>query len=106
MASWTGEIFPNASSEQHSVENTKLDCTNGCLFDVVVDWTEHNNIIDSNKDIANAMSNKLKELKKGYYTNNEHGTNICPKNINVSCACWVAQNKYNGFYGPYQVVKT
>eukprot|EP01083_Nonionella_stella_P301004 1030448_1 len=56
------------------------------------------------EQIVDGMSARLVELKQGYYSNNESGTDICPKGINMTCACWVAKNKYNGFYGPYQTV--
>ena len=101
-ASWGGNIYPNSSSPNHPIQGTVMDCTNGCLFNIVEDWTEHINIADENEDIVNRMANELDELKKGFYSNNEKGMDSCPPNITVECACWMAQNYWNSFFGPYQ----
>ena len=103
-AGWSGLIFPNSSSVDHPVQTVKLNCLKGCLFDVVADMTEHENVIGDHEDIADTMNARLVELKEGYFNNNESGVDICPKDVNMSCACWAAQNKYDGFYGPYQIV--
>ena len=104
-ASWTSETFPNTSSMQHPVEGTILNCSNGCLFDVVNDMTEHIDIAKENTQIVKYMANRLDELKKGFFVNNITGTYSCPKYVNNSdCPCWMALNKWNGFWGPYQDV--
>ena len=100
-ASWGGYLYPNSSSPKHPIQGTELNCQDGCLFDLEQDMTEHVNIIDGNQDIAQKMDARLVELKKGYYTNNEPGVTMCPKNISMSCQCWAAYNLYGGFYGPY-----
>ena len=105
-AGWSGLIFPNSTSVKHSVQDVHLNCNDGCLFNVVNDMTEHQNIIEGNEEIVQQMNQRLVELKKGYYSNDESGMDICPKGINMSCSCWAAKNKYNGFYGPYQVVNS
>ena len=99
-ASWGGYLFPNSTSVAHPIEGTMMNCTDGCLFDLEEDVTEHVNIINDNQDIANKMDQRLVELKKGFYTNHEAGVSMCPKNISESCQCWAAYNLYNGFYGP------
>lgn len=103
-AGWSGLIFPNSSSVQYPVENVRLNCRNGCLFDVVSDMTEHQNVIEGNEQIAHKMYERLEELKKGYYRNDEQGVDLCPEGVNMSCGCWWAKHKYNGFFGPYQEV--
>ena len=50
------------------------------------------------------MSERLQELKKGYYTNNEKGIEKCPKDIAMSCQCWSAINIYGGYWGPSQTL--
>ena len=99
-ASWGGYLFPNSSSVQNPIQGTKMNCEKGCLFDLEADMTEHVNIIDENMDIAQKMDERLVELKKGYYSNNEPGIPLCPSNITESCQCWAGFNLYNGFYGP------
>ena len=102
FASWGGDKYPNASSPKHPVQQTYMDCKKGCLFDIVEDMTEHVNIAADNQDIVTKMANQLDELKKSFYSNNEKGMNSCPPNITVECACWMAMNYWNGFFGPYQ----
>ena len=101
-ASWSGNIFPNSSSPQHPVEGTSQDCSKGCLYDVLNDYTEHNNIANNNENIVNNMEQRLNELKKTFFTNKEKGINSCPPNITIECACWMAQNYWEMYFGPYQ----
>ena len=98
-ASWGGPVYPNSTSNG-SLKATELDCTDGCLFDIIRDPTEHFNIIQNNEEIADEMKKTLAALKKGYYTNDEHGISMCPANISMICQCWVALNIYGGFWGP------
>ena len=99
-ASWGGYLFPNSTSPDHPIQYTMLNCSNGCSFNLENDMTEHVNVINENSDIAKKMNDRLEELKKGYYSNNEPGIPLCPDNINISCQCWAAFNLYDGFYGP------
>ena len=104
-ASWSSKVFPNSSSPEHLIQGTMIECGGkGCLFDIVKDMTEHNDISSTNADIVNNLKNRLNEVKKTYYNNSENGIDICPSNVTEKCGCWVAQNVYNGFYGPYQVL--
>ena len=102
-ASWSGNLYPNTSSIQSSIQNFVINCENGCLFDIGsdTDYTEHNNIINQNTDIANKMNQRLIELRNGYYTNNENGQSLCQVNT-PSCSCSMALNEYGGFWGPWR----
>ena len=107
-ASWGGPFFPNSTTPQHPIDGTKLKCrASPCLFDVVNDMTEHNDISSKNSDLVEKMGLRLEELKKGYYTNNEKGSKtLCPSNVNeTECACWMALNQYGGFWGPYETIE-
>ncbi|ETO29460.1 hypothetical protein RFI_07662 [Reticulomyxa filosa] len=79
-----------------------LNCTKGCLFDVVNDMTEHNDISSLYPEIVHNMSVALKQYILGFYSNDEIGENACPHNITEECACWMAHYYWNGFFGPYQ----
>ena len=68
-ASWEGMEFPNSSSPQHPVQGTTMNCDKGCLFDLQNDMTEHQNIASQNPQIVQTMSQRLNELKKGFYSN-------------------------------------
>lgn len=104
-ATWTSELFPNSSSILHPIDGTFLDCRlKACLFDIANDTSEHINLIDENKDIARDMKQRLTELRQTFYTNNQSAMDICDdSNITIPCCCWMAKNKYDNFYGPYQV---
>ena len=97
-ASWTGEFYPNSTSNG-SLATTMLNCTNGCLFNIIEDPTEHINIVEDNMELAQEMNDRLNELKKGYYSNDEKGISYCPKNVS-DCQCWAAINMYGGYWGP------
>jgi arylsulfatase B len=102
-ATWQGTQYPNASSNAHPV-STSINCgTSGCLFNTEIDPTEHTDFAAQYPQIVQQMNARLQELKKGYWNNNDTGTNICPAGISMPCACWAALNKWNGFFGPYQL---
>eukprot|EP01084_Bolivina_argentea_P124455 220529_1 len=105
-ATWTSELFPNSSSILHPIDGTFLNCRRGCLFDLKNDTSEHLNIIDLNeetKQIAQNMNKRLMELRETFYTNNQSAVDVCSSNVTIPCCCWIAKNKYDKFYGPYQV---
>lgn len=104
FASWSGPQFPNASSPASPVEGTKLDCTKPCLFDVVNDPTEHNELSASMPDKVAELLADFETAKASFFTNNDTGVMSCPANITMPCACWMASHKYGGFLGPYQEV--
>jgi len=103
FSGWTGAVYPNSSSLTNNPDIV-LDCGSGCLFDVKNDPTEHIDISKQMPSIVNQLTARLTELRKGFYTNNEVGKNSCPPNIAGECACWMAVNKYGGYFGPYQEV--
>eukprot|EP01084_Bolivina_argentea_P089087 160827_1 len=105
-ASWAGIQYPNTSSMANPVQNATLHCgSKGCLFDVVADMTEHVDIASQNVDVVESMTKRLNELKQEFWQNTKSGTDSCPKiaqNSSKECACWMAENRYNGFWGPWQ----
>ena len=102
-AGWAGEIYPNASSPHNvQIQSIKANCTNGCLFDVVNDMTEHHDIATENVEIVELMMQEYEDAKKSFYSNNEKGENACPSNVTIECACWMANHYWKGFLGPYQ----
>ena len=104
-ASWSGNLSPNTTSMQHPISGSIIDCNNnGCLFDVKNDFTEHNNLVNQSEyqNIVSNMNQRLNELRKTYYSNNEAGTDLCPSNTSISCSCYMAINQYQGFWGPYR----
>ncbi|GBG30284.1 Arylsulfatase B [Hondaea fermentalgiana] len=69
------------------------DCTAGCLFDIIADPNEDNEITKDNPEIVAKMMARLKELNK----NNFHPDRGQPSKL----ACTVSNKLYSGFYGPF-----
>jgi hypothetical protein len=103
QSGWTGPIYPNASSASADIF-VKLDCREGCLFDVANDRGEHRNLAKEMPVRLQAMKHRLLELQGGFFENNDKADDNCPKELEMPCACWMAINKYGGFLGPYQEV--
>jgi len=105
-AAWQGPRYPNASSTT-STDDTMMHCgEEGCLFDVVVDFTEHDDVRETHPLVAQRLSERLSELRISFFNNNDRGVDSCPPGIDMPCACWMAVNHYGGFFGPYQEVDT
>jgi arylsulfatase I/J len=100
---WSGFLYPNSTSAD-SDPSYAVDCTAGCLFNVSSDPSEHHDLGDELYDIRDSMIDRLNELKTGYFQNSDQNVDSCPDSVDVSCSCWMAANKYGGFYGPFQEV--
>lgn len=103
QSGWTGPVYPNASSSSADIF-VKIDCREGCLFDVAKDRGEHVNLAQDMPVRVQAMKQRLLDLSEGYFENDDKGDDACPGDIDMPCACWIAINKYGGFLGPYQEV--
>eukprot|EP01084_Bolivina_argentea_P085296 154155_1 len=105
FSGWTGPIYPNKSSNIQLAAPKGLavqNCSHGCLYDIVNDRSEYNDISQENQDIAQRMKDKLSDLRPTYYSNDEVGVNSCPSPVVEPCACWMAENQWGGFLGPFQ----
>ena len=87
---WTGPQYPNASTKW---PNTANDCTNGCLYNVFTDTTEHNDVASTYPDIVTSMRARISELNATMYRP-DRGT---PSKL----ACTAALEKWGGFWGPF-----
>lgn len=103
-ATWTGSMYPNVSSvSKQPVDGVTLQCgQTGCLFDVVADPTEHNDLAAQKPAIAQAMRQRLAVLSQGFFANNDTGVDDCPHGIGMPCGCYDAIHKWGGYFGPYQ----
>ena len=109
IAGWTSPNYPNKQTPESGINDNSLNCTLGCLFDVANDPGEHNDIAEDKPFKVEQMKRRLRELRKGFYENNERGQDSCPtgwdsNDDRLPCACWMAVNYYGGFLGPYQEV--
>jgi arylsulfatase I/J len=98
---WTGSLSPNASSVP---DDTVVNCSSGCLFHVARDRGEHFNLASEEPQRVQVMKERLIELRKGFFENDDRGLDSCPPDIDMPCACWMAVNYYGGFFGPYQEI--
>merc|ERR1712154_559394 len=101
QASWAGAVYSNASSAQHEVDAVTMNCSRGCLFDVVADMTEHVDVAAQNTAVVGQMAARLQQLPKGFFSNEDEIPLACPHNVTDVCACWMAKNHWGDFFGPY-----
>lgn len=102
-AGWTGPRFPNATGTNPMAPSER--CGAGCLFDLLTDggFSEHEDVAAQNPAVVAAMTARLAELRKGFYSNSDRGTDIAPCPKGGDCACFAAANVWGGFLGPWQV---
>eukprot|EP00756_Hemistasia_phaeocysticola_P025858 Hpha_TRINITY_DN16029_c0_g1::TRINITY_DN16029_c0_g1_i1::g.119284::m.119284/K01135/ARSB; arylsulfatase B len=96
MAGWTGPVFPNTSTTWNP-SNSKENCGNttadGCLFDIIADPTEHNNIAATQPDVFHRLLARVAELQKNVFS---------PiRGQDDPRACELAMGRYGGFWGPF-----
>ena len=106
---WTDPAYPNAHTGKHGIRNKSVNCSTGCLFNVADDPSEKQDIASSHPARLRHMQQRLVELRRGFFENDDRGIDSCPKGYNdtdkdLLCACWMAVNYYGGFFGPYQDV--
>ena len=110
-AGWCGGTYPNktsASADHVNPNDQHLACAAGCLFDVVHDPTEQEDIAAAHPALVASMQARLAQLAPTFYSNNETGTDVplCDsKPAGMPCGCFLALpgNFWNGSFGPYQV---
>eukprot|EP00448_Togula_jolla_P019505 CAMPEP_0170588842 /NCGR_PEP_ID=MMETSP0224-20130122/11046_1 /TAXON_ID=285029 /ORGANISM="Togula jolla, Strain CCCM 725" /LENGTH=587 /DNA_ID=CAMNT_0010912587 /DNA_START=75 /DNA_END=1838 /DNA_ORIENTATION=+ len=120
---WQGPNSTNQTQPEHGTlmgviagrtdgkaHGTLVDCgSEGCLFNLEEDWTEHTEVRKENPTVATKMAQRLDELVVGFYDNSDLASELdsCPPGLSSSaCACWMATNHYGGFLGPYKGVVT
>jgi len=74
---------------------------------MTADAEERNDVSKVYPERVEAMKEALMKARQSFYVNRDKGHNSAacsqlPKGSN--CACWMAENHYGGFYGPYQEV--
>ena len=96
-SNWGGEYYPNASTTNDSIDNYSFLCpSTGCLYNVVEDPEEHNEVSSKYPKIVEELKVLLlKEVSTIY--------NV-PHTNDPKCQ-ELAYEKYSGFYGPFREVK-
>ena len=101
QAGWTGEIFPNASTNWiggDAVELCSFPANNtfpgklGCLFDVEHDPGEHVDLAAAYPDVVNQMVRTMEEMEKTVY--------LPDRGSDTGQAC-AKSKEYGGYFGPF-----
>ena len=88
-----GPAYPNATTAHDNVWNHELQCgAEGCLFDVVADPHEFNEISAQHPDVVREMQTLMAAEVKTIYSVSHVDDPACKT---------AAINKYGGFYGPW-----
>merc|ERR1712232_247128 len=89
---WMGPLYPNATTN-HTRESKNVDCKAGCLFNIIDDPGEHNDLASQKPDVHQRMIARWKELKATRYEAAPHATD--------DAQCEAFANTHHGFCGPY-----
>jgi hypothetical protein len=87
---WQGPIFPNRST----YPSGSLACIPACLFNVITDPRELEDVAAANPDIVSALMKEVDALEAGVWS---------PQRGNATdgLACKVALGAGRGFWGPF-----
>ena len=93
---WTSAFYPNTTTSW--CDTCPLDCGSidniKCLFNILDDPTEHNNIVNDHPDIVKLMQTRFTELTRTIFAP-DRGT---PAD---ALACKAGNETYDGFVGPF-----
>ena len=89
---YTGPHYPNASTNEFS-QHFVQHCANGCLYDLVSDPLEENEVTAQYPDVVKRLRNEILSIETTAF-NPDRGTTD-PK------ACEAVFNRYEGFWGPF-----
>jgi arylsulfatase I/J len=95
-ADWGGEHYPNASTVTDPISNHAFNCPpKGCLFNVVKDPYERDEVSAQHPDIVASMAAELEQQAKTIWSQSHKQSPACQK---------AAQEIYGGFYGPFKEI--
>jgi hypothetical protein len=93
---WTSAFYPNKTTAW--CDTCPLDCGTisapKCLFNVLADPTEHENLAGSNPAVLAEMASRLQELTKGIFAP-DRGV------PDTTDACYAGDKVFNGWVGPF-----
>merc|ERR1712007_189255 len=88
-----GPIYPNASTAEDPIDSHKYKCPpEGCLFDVVAELAEENEVSSEHPDVVARMQKELELQAKTIWETDHFESPQCKQ---------TAFNLYGGFYGPW-----
>ena len=93
QAGWTGSHYPNMTNPHGGIPGVQ-DCGDtGCLYNIMTDPEERDNLAEKQPDILKQMQAKLAKYQATYF--NPNRGKVWPG------ACQAAINTYGGFWGPF-----
>jgi len=91
---WQGPLYPNSSTNFAEQEKMVTKCgTKGCLFNIITDPTEHNDVSDQYPNVVSQLQARIKYYQ-GTVFNADRGA-VDP------IVCNYADSVYHGFFGPW-----
>eukprot|EP00483_Globobulimina_turgida_P007915 UN07931 len=93
-AFWTTLDYPNGTHGEPQTINCGSDTEGGCLFNIILDPTEHEDIINKseNAELVESMRARYMELKKTWFNENRGAPDQ---------NCCVQIEKNGGYWGPW-----
>jgi arylsulfatase I/J len=91
---WQGPLYPNSTTNYTYQSELHTNCGSGCLFHLLDDPTEHNDISKANPSIVSTLSTRIAEIQKTVF-NADRGA------VDTTAACEHAEKVYGGFFGPW-----
>ena len=98
MSGWQGPSWPN-STTTHFIDYKDTSCggTNGCLYQIDVDPTEHHNV-------ANQLNNRERIVRMTTLLKTMNATTFSPDRgtgPDFELSCGVAHKRWKNFWGPF-----
>eukprot|EP00730_Choanoeca_flexa_P002296 TRINITY_DN10995_c0_g1_i1.p1 TRINITY_DN10995_c0_g1~~TRINITY_DN10995_c0_g1_i1.p1 ORF type:complete len:504 (+),score=85.75 TRINITY_DN10995_c0_g1_i1:70-1581(+) len=90
---WTGPSYPNMTTPNGGFLPDDLDCSQGCLFDLQADPTEHHDIAQAHPDVVARMQDRLDYWVKDTF---DHQIGHVYRK-----ACEAYIDRYHGYFGPF-----
>ena len=96
---WTGPQYPNQSTswvdnpEHCGIPMDPVVGKGGCLFDLLADPTEHNDVAAAHPDIVAALYKRIEHHQSTVFSPN--------RGTDDGSACRAATHTWGGFYGPF-----
>ena len=100
---WQGPQFPNSTSTDHHPGSDV--CAAGCLFDILEDPTEHNNLnseeLKTNSDANGETYESIYQRLNKRITSAQGDVFAPDRGVKDPQACEYGVRRYNGFWGPW-----
>ena len=91
FATWSGVRYPNASSGALDPRSITQNCSEGCLFEVMSDPTEHVEISAQHPEVVTELKARLEAVEATAWVPN--------RGVPMEAAC--DRKRYDGHYGPF-----